>query len=279
MRILTLVPPEAAAHLAAALTADSAVTAARDVGEFLRAMALASPDVFVIDPRLVPTRSMETLSLAVRQSGTPVLAYTALTSLGMRALLALSWAGIREVLIRGIDDDAPNVRRAIDRVRHETLGERVLGGLVSALEVMPGPLRAAVTARFVHPDSADTPLRLAVQAGINRRSLDRWMARSGITSARLLVAAPKLLLAYDQLRQPTVSVAMVAALAGYSSPRSLERQCQLLFGTRPATLREMMPPDAFVAALAGSLLASRDAGRDAGRDPATGAIPGPPDGQ
>jgi methylphosphotriester-DNA--protein-cysteine methyltransferase len=257
VRILTLVPPESAAHVTRAIANGSSISSTRDVAEFLHDMQVGGADVLVIDPRLVPPRYMETIVAAVRSAGTPVLAHTALTSLGMRALLALSRAGIREVLIRGVDDDPPSVRRAIDRLRQETLGGRVLGGLAAALQVMPEPLRAAVTARFVHPDASDTPHRLAAHAGINRRSLDRWVARSGITSARLLVAAPKLVLAYDQLGQPDASVSDVAVLAGYSSPRSLERQCQVLLGTRTAALRQTMPPDAFASALARGLLSGR----------------------
>ena len=258
MRILTLVPPEAAAHVASVLGSDVTTTPLREIQRFLGAVESGTADVLLVDPRLVPPRSMDAVVLAVRQAGTPVLAYTQLTSLAMRTLLVLAPAGVREVLIRGVDDDAPSLRRALEKVRQETLGGRVLGGLAPALELMPEPLRIAVTSRFVRPDASDTPHRLAAHAGMNRRSLDRWVARSGIASARLLVAAPKLLLAYDQLRQPDSSVADVAVLVGYSSPRSLERQCQLLLGTRPAVLRRTMGPDAFASALARGLLVSRE---------------------
>ena len=258
MRLLTLVPHEAGAHVVRVLAAGLTVTPARDVPQFLDALTAGRADLLLVDPRLVPPRSMESFIEAVRHAGTPVLAHTQLTSLGMRALLALSRAGIRDVLIRGVDDDAPSLRRAIDKLRQETLGGRVLGALAPALQLLPEPLRAAVATRFIRPDAADTPHRLAAHAGMNRRSLDRWVARSGIASARLLVAAPKLLLAYDQLRQPDSSVAEVAALVGYSSPRSLERQCQVLLGTRPSALRRAMPPDAFAAALARGLVTARD---------------------
>lgn len=257
MRVLTLVPPEAAAHVEQALGAHVTATAVREIQRFLAAVESNTADVLLIDPRLVPPRSMDTLVSTVRRVGTPVLAYTQLTSLGMRTLLTLAAAGVRDVLIRGLDDDAPTLRRALDRLRQETLGGRVLGALAPALEVMPEPLRTAITARFVRPDAADTPHRLAANAGMNRRSLDRWVARSGIASARLLVAAPKLVLAYDQLRQPDATVADVAVRVGYSSPRSLERQCQLLVGARPVALRRTMGPDAFAAALARGLLAAR----------------------
>lgn len=257
MRILTLVPPEAAAHLARAVAVGSTISSTRDVTEFVRGLQAGGADALVIDPRLVPPRSMDSLIQALRHVGTPLVAHTALTSLGMRALLALSRAGVREVLIRNVDDDAPSVRRALDRLRQETLGGRVLAGLGAALQLLPEPLRAAVIARFANPDPGDTPHRLAAHAGINRRSLDRWIARSGIISARLLVAAPKLVLAYDQLGQPDSSIADVAALAGYSSPRSLERQCQLLLGMRPAALRQAMPPDIFAGVLARGLLTAR----------------------
>lgn len=257
MRILTLVPPEAAAHLGRAVAAGSTISSTRDVTEFVRGLQAGGADALVIDPRLVPPRSMDTLIQALRQVGTPLVAHTALTSLGMRALLALSRAGVREVLIRNVDDDAPSVRRALDRLRQETLGGRVLAGLGAALQLLPEPLRAAVIARFATPDPGDTPHRLAAHAGINRRSLDRWIARSGIISARLLVAAPKLVLAYDQLGQPDCSVADVAALAGYSSPRSLERQCQILLGMRPGAVRQAMPPDIFAGVLARGLLTTR----------------------
>lgn len=257
-RVLTLVPAEAGAHIARVLAGGLSVTPARDAAHFLAALATGRADLLLVDPRLVPPRAMEAFIDAVRYAGTPVLAHTQLTSLGMRALLSLARAGVRDVLIRGIDDDAPSLRRAVDRLRQETLGGRVLRALAPALDLLPEPLRAAVVARFAHPDPADTPHRLAAQAGMNRRSLDRWMARSGIASARLLVAAPKLLMAYDQLRQADRSVADAAALVGYSSARSLERQCQVLVGARPAAFRTIMSPDRFAAALARGLLVDRE---------------------
>jgi len=257
VRIITLVPPEAAAHLARAVSPGTTVSPARDVAELARVTQEGGADALVIDPRLVPPRSMERLVQALRRAGTPLLAHTALTSLGMRALLALSPAGVRGVLIRNVDDDPSSVRRAVDGLRQEALGGRVLVGLAPALEVMPETLRAAIATRFVSPDAGDTPHQLAAHAGINRRSLDRWVARSGIISARLLVAAPKLVLAYDQLGHADASVADVAALAGYSSPRSLERQCHILLGVRPAALRQALPPDSFAGALARGLLGAR----------------------
>lgn len=257
MRILTLVPPEAAAHLTCAVAPGTTILPVRDVAELARGVQAGVVDALVIDPRLVPPRSMEHLVQTLRRAGTPLLAHTALTSLGMRALLALSPAGVRGVLIRNVDDDPSSVRRAVDGLRQEALGGRVLAGLDTALQMMPELLRAAISTRFISPDAGDTPHQLAAHAGMNRRSLDRWVARSGIISARLLVAAPKLVLAYDQLGHGDASVADVAALAGYSSPRSLERQCHILLGLRPSALRRALPPDGFAGALARGLLGTR----------------------
>jgi len=181
----------------------------------------------------------------------------------MRALLPVAAAGVRDVIVRGVDDDAVTVRRLIGRLARETLGGRVLARLVPTLRPMPAALRDAVAAMFVHPGPqapAETPDELAARAGLTRRSLDRWVARCGIASARLLVAAPQLVLAYDQLRRQDASVAGVAARLGYGSARRLEEQCVALLQVRPTALRAAMEPAQFVEALARGLLAPRAPG-------------------
>jgi hypothetical protein len=261
MRVLTLVPLEAANQIASAIGANGTLVRARDAAQLLRELDIAAPSAVVIDPRLIPPARLESLIHALRLAGAPLLAHTALTSAAMRALLAVSRAGVREVLISGVDDDPASIRRVLDLLTGESLGGRVLSCLAPSLAAMPDTLRAAVTAMFLRPDAADTPHRLAGRAGITRRSLDRWVARSGLASARLLVAAPKLLIAYGQLRRAELSMASVAARAGYGSARSLERQCEALLGMRPAVLRTRLTPEAFAQALArGLVLGERFAG-------------------
>lgn len=261
LRVLTLVPPDAVDRLAAALQSVATLHPARDVGQLLGDLSLLAPAALFVDPRLIPPNYVQPFNLAVRRSGVPLLVHTALTSSAMRAMLAIAPAAAREVLIRDADDDALSVRRAFERLTRDTLGGHVLARLAPALQLMPERLRDAVTALFVQPEPLDTPDRLAARAGMARRTLDRWVARSGIVSVRLLVAAPKLVLAYAQLRDGDASVGSVAARVGYASARSLEQQCEALLGMRPLVLRDEVGAEAFVERLAGGLLAEPGAGR------------------
>ena len=259
MRVLTLTPTEIARRVAATLGRSATVDAARDVRHLLLELEDAVPAVLVVDPRLIPAKEAAGFARSVRLAGVPLIAHTALTPLAMRSLLAISDAGVQEVFIHGVDDDAASVRRVFDRVARETLGGRVLSHISPALSVMPPPLRAAVSSTFVQPDPADTPHRLALRAGITRRSLDRWVARSGVASTRLLVAAPKIIMLYAQLHRGGASVASLAARIGHSSPRSLDQQCQALLNVRLTALREYPEPQAFVQAVAHGLLTHRSA--------------------
>ena len=98
---------------------------------------------------------------------------------------------------------------------------------------------------------------LAVAAAMTRRSLDRWLDRTGIAPAKMLVIGARLLRAYHYMRDPGYLLEDVAAKLGYPTARLFARQMRLATGLMPSTVRERVAPDRFVATL-GARLCQRD---------------------
>jgi transcriptional regulator GlxA family with amidase domain len=101
--------------------------------------------------------------------------------------------------------------------------ERLVSGVGAPFDVLPPELVEAIRFAFVRPDRVRSVEDLAASARTTRRSLDRWLARAGVASARTLLSCARATAAYHLIAVGNVQKRRAAALAGYSSARSLAR--------------------------------------------------------
>jgi AraC-like DNA-binding protein len=245
-------------HLRVVAGREYTLTAVESWDALAAAVRSHPSDVVVVDPRDGGGMRIDALgSLLARYPSLPVVVYTMLSPEAMRASVELAKFGVHHVVLRGYDDEPRRFRTLLERLPAYALSEQVLAGLAVRLECAPPALLRAVERLFRSPHAFHDVQDLAVAAGMTRRSLDRWLDRTGIAPAKMLVIGARLLRAYHYMRDPGYLLEDVAAKLGYPTARLFARQMRLATGLMPSAVRARVAPDRFVATL-GARLCQRD---------------------
>ena len=184
----------------------------------------------------------------------PLIGYMSVTACAMRAVQALVQLGAAEIVIRGVDDSvdalATTVRRAV-----ATYGSaRVVTAIGAPWNALPIPVATAIQLAFQRPEQLRSVTDLATAAGTTRRSLDRCLARAGLSPARTVLSCARVNAAFHLLVSGSVRVAEAALLVGYASSRSLTREILAITGCQASAIPARLSRDAFAAALARRLV-------------------------
>jgi AraC-like DNA-binding protein len=211
-------------------------------------------DVAVVDPRDGGTMRTEELRQLLEQyASLPVVVYTTLTPEALRATVELAKHGVQHVVLRGFDDEPRRFRALLERLPAYAMSERLLETLAGPLAGAPAAMVRAVERMFRSPHGFHDVCDLAAAAGMTRRSLDRWLDRTGVASAKTLVVGARMLRAYHYMRDEGYLLEDVAAKLGYPTARLFARQMRLMTGLMPSAVRERVGPEDFVAMLAARL--------------------------
>jgi AraC-like DNA-binding protein len=198
-------------------------------------------DLLVADPRAEGTVRLEELRTLIRD----------FPSLG--ATVELAKLGVRHVVLRNFDDEPRRFRDLLERQPAYAMSDAVLASLARPLATVPAELARAIERLFRVPQQFKDVKDLADAAAMQRRSLDRWLERAGLASARMLVLGARLLRAYFYMQDPGRSLDEVVERLGYGSSRLFARQVRAATGLTPTALRHSVPPDEFVALLTARL--------------------------
>jgi AraC-like DNA-binding protein len=210
-------------------------------------------DAAIVDPcadgdhRAQVRLSSLTQAMALAPS-IPVIGYVSVTASAIRVVQALVRSGALEIVIRGVDDSRDALAGAI----HRAVATCGWGGVVNAVEAplraLPFPVATAIQTAFTHPERVRAVSDLATAAGMTRRSLDRWLARVGFSSARTVLSCARVNAAFHLLAGGSTRVAEAALLVGYPSSRSLTRELRAITGC-PASEATRVSRDAFAATI------------------------------
>ena len=239
------------AHLRRVLGDRNVLTAASGWGELVALVRQRPVDVVVIDPRSDGGPELAPLhALMERYPTLPVVVYTTLAPETMRITVELAKRGMRHVVLRGFDDEPRRFRELLERLPAYRLGEEALALIAEELAVGMPLLQRALTRMYESPHLIQGVESLAQAAGMTRRNLDRWLVKRGLASARVLIFSARLAQAYHFLGEPGYLLEDITKKLGYTSPRLFSRQVRATMGLAPSDLREQMPPERFMAALA-----------------------------
>ena len=201
MEVLTRLSPPFLSHLRIVAGREHSLTAVDDWSALEAAVRSHPTDVVVVDPRDGGTPCIDEFgALLVKYPSLPVVVYTSLSPESMRASVELAKYGIQHVVLRGYDDEPRRFRTLLDRLPAYVLSEQVLASLSARLDGAPQPLRRAVERLFRSPHGFHDVRDLALAAGMTRRSLDRWLDRTGIAPGKMLVVGARMLRAYHYMR-------------------------------------------------------------------------------
>lgn len=193
-----------------------------------------SPDAIVIDILGRDGSVCVEDALAVRAAfpDVPMLVYTTLRAQVMAAMVALGRAGIVDCIIRDFED-APRLLRARIAQHWATTACKEITEIVeTALTTggAPGLVIEAMRALFASPTRVPSARVLARQARLTPQRLNRWLRRSGLASARVMVGAAAAIRGYQYAQNASSTLETVALRLGYTAPRVFSRQLRELTG-------------------------------------------------
>lgn len=195
-------------------------------------------EMAVVDPAFdghMRTREIE--RLRVLFPSLPVLIYTSLTPEAPSALLELGRIGIRRVILARFDDSPANLRTILRDELECTASRKVIHGIDRLLEGLPMQARWALQSMLHAPSEIATVSALAERVRVKRRTCERWFAKVGLPSPRMVLVLARLLYAHRLLQDPGYTVEDVAVKLGYGRTRSLQDQFKEVFGVTAGEVR------------------------------------------
>jgi AraC-like DNA-binding protein len=252
--------PPLLSHLRIALDDSFIVTAADGWDELIEVVRMRPIDVAVVDPRADGSiRTGPLRTLLGRYPTLPVVIYASLTPESLKATVELAQHGAQHVVLRGFDDEPVRLRELLSRLAAYRLSETVVRSLMPHLVGAPPLLGRAIGRLFEAPHRFGGVNDLARAAGMTRRNLDRWLERSGLASARMLILGARLIRACYYMRDQGFLLDDITKKLGYTSPRLFARQVRAATGLTPTALRSTVIPEDFTVQLTAMLCRRGDA--------------------
>ncbi|HEX8696460.1 MAG TPA: hypothetical protein VF746_28840 [Longimicrobium sp.] len=237
-RVLALLPhPAAAERLRAALAPDARreppceLAFAPAWGELLRQARVRPPDVVVFDPD-AGVEGCEELHAA--QPAVALLPYGRFDGERARVLLRLSRLGVREVLIRGRDDDPPAIRAHVAELLWRPLVDEVTGALG---DLFPDSLQPLLLHLLSNAAAPLDPARAARSQFCHAKTLRARLRRAGLPSLNRLIVWTRLFHAAHLMASAGRSAEQAARAIGYPSAAALRTQVHRYAGLRVRDLR------------------------------------------
>jgi hypothetical protein len=267
MRILTLLPAAAVERVTVALGKAALVEAVFEPSQFLELAVASIWGMLVIDPDLIAHQSASAFVDNVGCCAAPLIVYTSLTRASARTIAILAKRSLAAVVLRDFDDSLASLRLILDPGPLELLGGSMVELLASELDELPRNVRRGTIAAFCASAPVNSPTALAVLSCQSRRSIDRWFTRVGLKPAKSVLATSQLIRAYSSLEDASLSLASVAVMSGFGSPKALSHNSLALTGIPVRALREMFPPVEFIDCLGAELRSANQQGTSSQRRP------------
>lgn len=230
-------------------------------GELGSALAEHPADVLILEPTPVsPDELAPLLRLLAGYPTLPVVVYTSVTPAAMRVTVELAKRGVHHVVFRGIDDSPARLRALLHELAGATWRSALWPWVQGRVARGPAAIERAVRELFAAPHRFHDVADLARAAGLTRRTVERWLARVGIASAKLLVVSARVERAHHLLRSTDADLSAVASRLGYQSPRLFARQVALATGRPPTALRHALTVEDLHALLVAAITSGQTRG-------------------
>ena len=250
MDVVAYLPRQQLSHLTIVLGSQHTLITAGRWEELRAAVQQHVTDVLVVDPMADGMPRVDVIEELHRQyPSLPIVIYTTLSAVSMRAIHQLGRNGLEHVVLNRFDDERRRFLELLERVPGQALSDQMLRSLGPELAKLPVTMVRAVEQLFRSPSRFRNAQDLSSSAGTILRTLYRQLEIAGIHSPRLLVASARLLRAYAMLRDPGRQIKEVAAKVGYHSQYQLTQHMRTLTGHTPRSVRTYIEPEQFVALL------------------------------
>jgi len=184
--------------------------------------------------------------LRARAPHLPVIAYSALTPASVRALIALATHGLHSLIIRGVDDSRTSIRRAVDNAIVHACEAQLW---TSVMPLIPAAAHSTVQYCIEHSGQPISVAEIGRSVGLPERTLNARLRRAGLPSAQEVIGWCRLVRVACLLHDPSLTLEVVAARLGFSTPSAVNALVMRLTGTTPSSLRRAGATARTVAAL------------------------------
>lgn len=194
-------------------------------------------EIAVVDPALHGMASGQEIErLHVLFPSLRLILYTLMTPQLAPVLLTLGPCGIRQVVLRGVDDHPDRLRKFVEEEAMNAASNRLVEQLTSALAPLPSELRW-VLEDAIRSAAMQTIQQIAARARVDRGTCARWFARAGLPSPRHILAAARVLYAHRLLRDPGFTIEDVAKRLGYAQAKTLQQHARAYLGLTAGEMR------------------------------------------
>lgn len=237
MRYVTLLGPPALARVRVALEGHGVITSAGSASELAEHLGGDGDVCLVVDPSLLTAAGAEELAERCAINPVATIAYGSITHQALESTVVLAQRTVAQFVFHGTPNERSALARALLLAPDPTIGARLVDALTPQIGQLPEVLAENVVAMLRGAIGAASPEELATQSAFARRTMDRWIARVGFTSARLLAAAARVARVYRAVVASDVPLKRLAAMVGYRSQRTLDQQLDVLVGVASSPLR------------------------------------------
>lgn len=254
--IITLLPPPYCAVLTQRVRASAQrIHNATDIAMFGRLASEIVTGVGVVDPELVNHHGRVAIRL-IAQAGWVVILDGTSNPAAIRSMLDCldvnpSGITVRDRMV------TPSLDIALAEPWFGSACMTILRSLRPHLRQLPSSLTAALIVALTRPSRMVSVTTLAADAQMPRRTLERWLERVDLAGPKAWLAASKLLHSFDDLSDPGMSFARVAALHGFDRVASLRRHILALTGLDPTAFHAGVPAGEFIWRVTRALLRGR----------------------
>lgn len=201
-------------------------------------------EIALVDPTLSGTASGQEIErLHLLFPSLRLILYTSMTPQLAPVLLSLGQCGIRQVVLRGVDDHPERLSDLVSSEAMHAASHRLLDQLTAALAPLPRELRWVLEDALRTPGAIQTIQQVAARARVDRGTCARWFARAGLPSPRHILAAARVLYAHRLLQDPGFTIEDVAKRLGYAQAKTLQQHARTYLGLTAGEMRLSLTAD------------------------------------
>jgi hypothetical protein len=253
MRILAFLSEDARRGCHVACGPDHAVTFSSDATAGAAALRKGGFDAVVLEPELFAQFDFDQIVSAVGDTATPMVLYASLGSATAR-VVQLAERSIVELVLRG-EEDLPLIAHKFARLVTPSVPALLLNRAAPRLRSMPEPLQIAAIGLFGNRPLPRWVNGIVHSSGMGRRSVDRWMYRTGFNGAATLLDAARMARVWEPLVEEKRSLIEIADELGYGRLRPLLAHIRRLVMASPEELGRNVSRSQFAERLAKRMLA------------------------
>ena len=220
-----------------ALDSHAVMIAVLSPAELIQRLNAVADECILLDPSLLTETDAAIIAAYSKKRLLSIVAYASLTMEALEASVILARHTATQFVFKGAANERFALARALTVAPDTRLGTAMVSRLSSQIDALPRDLRDTVVTMLQTGLGPATSDDLASQSAVARRSLRRWLSRAGFASARLLIAASKLVAGYQAITSSSVSLARIAAMLGYPAQRRMDSQLISLLGISSSRLR------------------------------------------